>query len=297
MFETPTHPTPHWQIALREQFHAVGLAVRREALVLGGLVVAFTGLAIWSYLRALGNPNHNVSFDFVPFVALPLIFLGFLVPLSVWKGDEPFRRSYLWSMPTDRSRHTLLKSVNGWVWFMALIAAYLLWMLGLAAVTGSDIGVESSTVFVGNWDAPGEPSPEDFRRLRWVIPAWQWAVPFTAATIAYLLGSVVAIASDHPWRWFGGILIGMLLLTGVADAAELPWLERATHGIFEGPYGLGTTFSGTREVAESYTNAAGQTVQRGMMRPVFGLWFGSTLLWLALGTAGVLAAAFRHQER
>ena len=297
MLDTVAHPTPRWQAVTREQFKAVGLAVKREALVLGCLIVAFTGIFLWSYLRSLGNPNHNVSFDFVPTVVLPLLLLGFLVPLSVWKGDEPSRRSYLWSMPTDRSRHTLLKNFNGWVWFMVLIAAYLLWMLGLAAVTGSDIGVESSTLFIGNWDAPGDPSPEDFHRLRWIIPAWQWAVPFTAATIAYLLGSVVAIASDHPWRWFGGILVGMLLLTAFLEAAELAWLERVIEGIFGGPYGLGIAFSGMREVAETFTNAAGQTVQRAVMRPVFGLWLGSTLLWLALGTAGVLAAAFRHQER
>lgn len=309
MSETMLHPKPRWSAVAREQFRAVGLATRRDWLLfglgLGGLTVLFA--LLYARARAEGG---SFSFDFTPGVAIPLTVLGFIAPLSVWKAQEPSRRGYLWSLPPERGGHTLLRNFNGWVWFMALIAVYMLWALLMAWATGGDIGISQSTVMLAELprvDIPSEESIQrvravmgedsNFLRLRWAVPGWQWAVPFVAATAMYLLGSIIALASDHPMRWLGGILVGLFLLAAVVDATEWHGLIAVLESISDGRYGTNMLFDGNRGVAQQFTTRAGETVVLTVARPDLATWLATAAIWLGLGTAGTLVVAFRHQER
>ncbi len=308
MSEATLHPAPGWGAVAREQFRAVGLATRREWLLFALGLVALTVLLLVSYQRARAE-GGKLDFDFTPTIAIPLMFLGFVAPFSVWKGMEPSRRGYLWALPVERGGHTLLRSFHGWLWFMALIAAYLLWALAMAWVTGGDLGVERQRVLLADMSETGRAvgstehlqvvlaDPASWRELRWVVPAWMWAVPFVAGTATYLLGSIVVLASDHPWRWFAGILVGFFLLLAVSEAAELKGLKALLETVFGGRWGMEMLIEGTHDVAQTFTNRAGEVVQRNVERPALGRWLATAALWLGIGTAGTLLAGLRHQER
>jgi hypothetical protein len=270
-----TPPTPRWQAVAREQFRAVGVAVRPEATLLAVLIATLSVLALVAIFRARQNPAHNPNLDLSPEMLIPAIFLAFLAPLSIWKSEEPSRRSYHWSMPVDRSVHTLTKNTSGWVWFMIAMMAFILWGLLMALITGGDLGVERGQA----------------------IPAWRWIHPFVAATIAYLVGSTVVLASDHPWRWFAGIVLGFVLVTNILRAAGMPDLAMALQSVWEGNWGLEVALTGSTEVPTEVTRRDGTTMIRLIDRPDFHAWIRAALLWLGIGTAGVVAAAYRHQER
>lgn len=269
------HPTPRWQAVAREQFRAVGVAVRPEATLLSMLIAGLSILALVAIFRARQNPTHSASLDLQPEMLIPAIFLGFLVPLSIWKSEEPSRRSYLWSMPVDRGVHTLTKSTSGWVWFMIAMLVFLLWGLLMALITGGDLGLER-----------GQP-----------IPAWRWVHPFVAATVGYLLASAIVLSSDHPWRWFAGIVLGFVLLNGILQAAQLHELAAAVRSVWEGNLGLEVALTGSTEVPTEVSRRDGTTIIRHIDRPDYHAWIRAALLWLGIGTAGVIAAAYRHQER
>ncbi|CAN5641932.1 hypothetical protein BH23GEM5_BH23GEM5_05120 [soil metagenome] len=269
------HPTPRWQAVAREQFRAVGVAVRPEATLLTVLIATLSVLALVAIFRARQNPAHNPNLDLSPEMLIPAIFLAFLAPLSIWKSEEPSRRSYHWSMPVARSVHTLTKNTSGWVWFMIAMMAFILWGLLMALITGGDLGVERGQA----------------------IPAWRWIHPFVAATIAYLVGSTVVLASDHPWRWFAGIVLGFVLVTNILRAAGMPDLAMALQSVWEGNWGLEVALTGSTEVLTEVTRRDGTTMIRLIDRPDFHAWIRAALLWLGIGTAGVVAAAYRHQER
>jgi hypothetical protein len=283
------HPTPRWPAVLREQFSTVGIAARRDVALLALLLAAMMVLLVMIYLD---DPRDN--FDFVPQVAFPAILLGFLAPMAVWKGEEPSRRSYFWAMPVDRARHTLMKTLDGWAWFMVLVGTYLLWALAMAVLTGGEIGVEGTRVPMREGVRPTD---MDFHTFWWRIPAWQWLTPFTGATIAYLLGSIVVLSSDHPWRWFAGILFGFFLLVSLGEAGDVSWLERALRSVVEGRLGLEPAISGTLDTTQTLTTPAGRSVETIRSMPALRAWLTAMPFWLALGAVGVAVAAYRHQER
>ncbi len=269
------HPVPRWQAAAREQFRAVGVAIRPEATLLAVLIAVLSVVGLMAIFRARQNPAHNPSLDLSPEILIPAIFLAFLAPLSIWKSEEPSRRSYHWSMPVDRSVHTLTKNTSGWVWFMIAMMAFILWGLLMALITGGDLGLQREQA----------------------IPAWRWIHPFVAATIGYLLASAIVLASDHPWRWFAGIVLGFVLVTNILRAAGMPDLAMALQSVWEGNWGLEVALTGSTEVPTEVTRRDGTTMIRLIDRPDFHAWIRAALLWLGIGTAGVVAAAYRHQER
>ncbi|CAA9296462.1 MAG: Phytoene synthase [uncultured Gemmatimonadetes bacterium] len=276
------HTVPRWSAVLAELFRTVGIAVRREVALLALLLAGGTLVMVFAELR---YPREHI--DFVPAVAFPLILLGFLAPMGVWKGEEPSRRSYLWAMPVDRARHTLAKTVAGWAWLMVLVGIHLLWALGMAILTGGEIGVDGIGLPEG-----ARPTGADLHMVWWTIPAWQWLAPFTGATITYLLGSIVVISCDHPWRWYAGIGLFIFLLGDLTQSGMVPWLE----SLAEGPLRVESAISGTFQTTETITTPNGK-MKLPLSMPALGAWLTAMPLWLALGAAGVVAAAYRHQER
>jgi hypothetical protein len=115
------------------------------------------------------------------------------------------------------------------------------------------------------------------------VPAWQWLVPFTAASIAYLLTSIPIVGSEHPWRWIGGVIIGYVIALLVLDIVKLHDLNRALQKIVSGYYGLDAGIFGDVSVRPYGLSDADPT-----------RWLGATALWGAIAIVGVWLAARRH---
>lgn len=62
---------------------------------------------------ATGQAHGGMSYH--PMAAIPVALIGLLLPFSVWRAEDPARRSYLWAMPVPRGPHTLAKAFSGWV--------------------------------------------------------------------------------------------------------------------------------------------------------------------------------------
>lgn len=288
------HSTPARAEVAREQLRSVGLAVRRTGLLLGLLLLLVTGLLLYAYLRSLREPGYNVSIPFLPRMGYPLILLAFFLPMVVWKGEDPANRAYLWALPVERGWHQLAKNASAWAWLMIAVAALLLWGLIMALVTGGDVAVDTYSRFIG----------EDMRNAQdgdWVqivepVPAWQWAVPFTAATITYLIGSTVVLASNHPWRWYVGTLFGFMVLTAVLEITDWNAGERVVEAFFEGRYGLETVLSGETNVTTTYLSGAGEVRTSNGARPTLDAWLIATALWMGVASAATVVAAKVHRE-
>ena len=287
------HPTPAWSEVAREQVRAVGLVLRREAVLLALLLVAISALILVADSQGVGE--GAASFD--PEIAGPVVLLAFFAGLSVWRGEEPSRRAYFWSLPVDRVRHTLTRVGAGWVWLMVLLVSYMLVMLVLALITGGEIATGQGYAYIGERGPSAVPDTSLLREITWAVGVWEWAIPVVAITIAYLLGSIVAILSDHPWRWFAGIPLGfwlavvILLFTGMRPVAD------QLLAVLVGKFGLFTALSGEGSVIHEFTRPDGTTLQREISRPTLSSWVPAAALWLTLSMAAVFAAARVHQER
>lgn len=272
MSEVVLHPKPRWEEIAREQFRAVGIAQRRELALLAIGTLLLVLLFVYAIVRH-GPPEMDRS-NFPQILSLlvtPASLLGLFWPLSVWKDEGPTRRSYLGSMPVDRPLHTVMKSLNGWLWLMIVGLCFLAVVLLLFTVTGNARSIDA--------------------------PAYLWVRPFTAATTMYLLGSVAAILADHPGRWIIGVAIGYGVLMGVLSITELHEVRETLQGIVSGRLGLGTALTGTVEVPQARTLPNGRQIVAVIERRDFGAWVAALLLWLGLGSAGTVFAATRHLER
>jgi hypothetical protein len=288
------HSTPARAEVAREQLRSVGLAVRRTALLAGMLLLGVTALLLYGYIRAEQDPRSNFSFPFVPEVGFPLAMLALFLPMVVWKGEDPANRSYLWALPVERGWHQLAKNGSGWVWLMVAMAALLLWGLFMATVTGGDIAVKDYSQFIGEDMRSAQRG--DWRRIVEQVPGWQWAVPFTAATIMYLIGSAVVLASNHPWRWYVGVVFGFMVLSAVLEITDWTAGERVMEAFFDGRYGLQTVLSGEANTTGTYLSRAGEARTWNADRPALDAWLIATALWMGVAGAGVWIAARFHRE-
>lgn len=285
------HPLPRTRAVAAEQLRAVGTALRREWLLY------FLGLALFTLILALNelregrNPDLRSAFGLTPDVFLPLAILGLFAPMSVWKSEGPARRGYHWAMPVGRTRHTLLKCLAGWGWLMLLVASFLVWGAVMAWATGGPIGVWIEHR-IGTSQTGGL---QMLRTVRHGMAPWQWIVPFTAITITYLVGSILVLASDHPWVWLAGIFVGLLFLNATLTAAGADEAMRSLGTLLNGHYGLMPATSGMRVVPMEIP-VRGETlrVQHGV--PDLSAWLLSTLIWMGAAAGGVLWAANRHPE-
>lgn len=283
------HAAPRWAAVLRQQLRATGAAVRREAAVAALLLLALSLPVVLTHAR---TPGSATDMQFAE-VMLLAVLVGLFAPMAVWKGEEPSRRSYLWAMPVERSRHTLVKVLAGWAWLMAGVAAYVLWAVLVARLTRGELSLGDTRLPLHPLPEGGVPGPGDVFVHRWPVQGWQWLVPFVAATVAYLLGSIVVLASDHPWRWFAGITGAAVLVMGLGTAGA----QQALTGLVEGRYGLELLATGGYSREVPVPTPAGGVAHAGVFVPAPGAWRTAALLWTALALAGLLAAAFRRQER
>src|SRR3954464_15087910 len=81
------HPLPGWMDVLREQFASVGLALRREGAVVGICAAVFTAVIGWMRLQ---SSTANVPLS--PAEGIAMAMMALLIPMAVWKGEDPARR-------------------------------------------------------------------------------------------------------------------------------------------------------------------------------------------------------------
>lgn len=289
-FAPAAHRVPHAPTVIAEQLRAVGRHVRWEIGVLGILLLVMSGTMLVAHTSV---PGHRSDMQFAE-MALGACLIALFAPIAVWQGEEPSRRAYFWSLPVERGSHTLLKVLAGWVWLMAVVAGFLLWLSTLAWLTDGTLGLGTSLLPGREVWRTGDPLGAQIFYHPWRVAPWQWLAPFAGATVMYLLGSALVLSTDHPWRWIAGLLFAAVLV--VVLGTEIG--GRTVQAVSEGPYGLTMLIVGGREALGVPVRApTGRMLEVSAFVPDPAGWARAAALWTALSLAAVLAAAFRHQER
>jgi len=254
------HPVPERSAVVKEQVEAVSIAIRKEQIAFLLTLAVVVLLGIYSVLRGGDHPGPgHESIEYGPAATIPMTLVALLIPFGVWRSSDRERRAYDWTMPIAQSTHTIIRMLAGWLWLMLGVAIYLavlvLFQIVMVGLMGGSMRVD--------------------------VPAWQWLVPFTSVTIAYLLTSAAMIGSEHPWRWIGGIIIGYLIAMLVLDVLKLADIRHVLQLIVGGHYGLTAAIFGDLRLPYD-------------VNPSLERWLGATLIWGVLSIAGVWLAARRH---
>jgi hypothetical protein len=252
------NPVPGWMDVLHEQFASVGLALKREGAVVGLFAALFTAFIVWTQLQ-----HGAAAFPLSPKEGIAAAVMALLIPMAVWKGEDPGRRGYHHAMPVDQGAHASARVAAGLAWTLAGVAAFFGWMGLLAAVTGGP--VEN-------------------------VEPWQWAAPFAGATVLYLLGSALTLATSRPWRWLGGGAVAYFFLNAFRGLDATEPIADSINAIVTGRYGLTTVVTGlVRDVEDAHIGE--------WMVPDLGAWLTATFLWLAAGISVLLWSAYRQPEQ
>lgn len=242
----------------------------RRPLLLG---VALLALLVLSGDPWLADPKPRL----LTFWPLWLILIGPIWALAIFHNEGPSDRLYHWSLPVDRTAHTLARVAAGaaWLWIHlglllgagALVAAFDgdLWQLGLISAAG-------------------------------------WANFFTGPLLGYLLVSVLTVVSDYALRWLLGILflvpltlsllVEWLGLDGMVDTLTRP-LSSMDWGLM--PVMVGGLGSAVNELEHALLAMAdpGAMTRGG---PDVTYWWAATPLWILILAGLVALAASRHPD-
>jgi hypothetical protein len=184
MTEVTLHATPRGRDVVLEQIRALGLSLRRDALVVAvvlGIVTVFIAMDIVRGRAA-------TWFDSDDWAVLGIA--AFLFPFAVWRRENRFGPALLWTFPVDRRRLALAKVFGGWVWLMIALTIVFFWQVALAAVSGV-AGAETVSLQA-----------------------------FPGMTAAYLFGSALVLGLRHPLRWLLGTFSVLLLLGFFNEAID-----------------------------------------------------------------------------
>jgi hypothetical protein len=245
---------PSMGAVVAEQVRAVGLSLRREFIALAGLLTLVTASIVSLVMR---DPWRDSGMDLAPEILVPVVLVGALLPLAVWKSEGPGRRGYHRAMPVDHASHAMVKAFAGWSWLAAVLGVYLTWVVGMAIGTGGEVD------YVG----------------------WRWIAPVTAATILYTMVTALSLVARHPWRWLAAGPVGYTAISAMANAMPaLRPLEALIDSLFDGRYGL------LRVITGLDGNGPWQS-------PLgFGEWLAITLAWGAAAGTALLVASRRIPE-
>lgn len=294
------HPGPRPRDVLREQLRLVRTALRAP------FAVALAAAVVATLLFTLEIVADGEVVDFRPEQWILPGLLGLLLPLVVWKGEDHREDSLLWTLPVDRRKHALSRVFGGWIWLMVGVALFVVWLLGLALLSGGNILTEETLRFLPSAaiPAPGGPDPAAVRTVRWAPEPWLWLIPFTAATATYLLGSALALGATVRGVAGGAValFLGLLLIGAAGELSGSEWLtfapSRVARAFVYEPYGLATLLTASSEFfAAKITIGTGETVVLGRGVPEFGRWATAAAIWLAAGAVALWAAVGRHRER
>ncbi|MCY3705354.1 MAG: hypothetical protein OXH08_07610 [Gammaproteobacteria bacterium] len=276
-----------------EQLRVVGLAIRREGalaalvLVLGSLaLIAFSRMPV---LQAMvdGEVGQLVFDPGEPPWGFFAVLAALLLPCVVWKGERRFGDTPLWSMPVDHRRHTLLKVAAGWVWLLAILSAALVWVTLTVLASGGALGVDEVRLLVLDPAGAAAGTPGAMESVNWTTPWWEWALPFTSATAAYLLASTLMLATRRPLFWAAGLWFAGAVVLGIADIRDIDWIQRASD--FVAWYIGGDSFTRGMQLP-----TGGREVWT--LLPSIQMWTASSAFWIGLGLVGVLGASGRARN-
>jgi hypothetical protein len=209
MTDVALHPAPRWRDVVLPQVAVVGLGLRREALVLAAVLAVGTLLIGADVI--CGGPGFDSGEMF------PTTLIAFLFPFLVWRSDQRFGPSFLWTLPVDRRRLALAKVLAGWVWLMAALTVFSVWLLALGFLAGA-------------------PPARTVMR-----------VPFTATLALYLFGSALVLGLRHPVRWLLGAA-GVLFLMGMLGSV----VSRPDDSEWRYVPGSGAFFSAVNDMATAW---------------------------------------------
>lgn len=293
MMQPALHPTPRPRDVLREHLRALWIPLRIPAAVAAVLAVPVSLLAI----PEIPGPDGDIVFH--PERLLLPALLALVLAIVVWRGYDPFGAGFLWTVPVDRRRHALARVFAGWVWLMAAVTLFVLWLLAMTLLAGGGL-LRSETIRVlASGDSPLLPGA--LRTVRLAPQPLFWLVPFTAATAAYLFASALALGVRHPLRWIVGTALFLNLVAVTGDAANVEWLarlpSRVVSTLYDTPYGIDALLTARTQSATWWlTLPTGERFITWKSLPDPGQWAAATLLWTALGLALLWAAASRHRE-
>ena len=267
-----------------EQLRVVGLAIRREG-ALAALVLALGSLALIAFSRmpALQAMVDGEMRNFDPGDP-PWGFFAVLLPLVVWKGERRFGDTPLWSLPVDHRRHALLKVAAGWVWLMAILGAALVWFTLTTLASGESLGVNEVRLLVLDPVGATAGTPGAVESVNWTTPWWEWALPFTSATAAYLVASTLMLATRRPLFWAAGLSVAGAVVLWIAAIRDIDWIHRASD--FVAWHIGGDSFTRWMQLP-----TGGREVWT--LLPTVEMWIASSAFWIGLGLVGVVAASHR----
>lgn len=262
------HATPRWRTVAGEQLRMVALLLRGGGLLLLALLIALVALAAVQVASSLSAPAiHRVAitnFTFTPEVSVTVAFLALIIPLMVWRDEDPLQRGYHWLMPVSRRAHALARAFAGWVWTMVATFAFVLSIVLL-------------TVIVERISGQPQPYHPGFR-------AWEWLVPFTSASICYLFASAAAIGARRPLVWIFGVIAiyaGSILLL---VQRGMPEQARALMIVWAG-------YIGARAATFGVIPSADGSVLQDPLR-----WSAATIVWGGAALVLVWLMASRYRE-
>lgn len=274
------------------EIRTVGLALVRE----GALVAAaLAGVCILSTVTALRYREQLHAFPELLLMALPVALLA---PWAVWKGDPPFGRALLWTLPVRRQEAAAAKILAGALWLMAGVLLAMVSLMATAIVTGGSVGVNEVRMVGPFRDGIAGATP-----MPWSTPFWMWFVPFGAVLIVYFASSAALIGLRHPLRWAAGAAVAATLV-GVLAVNLGPYsalqhgvdgmLDRLVHGVA----GLDFAITGGSASLSEDVRAPGRgsaELWRGL--PSAGRWATALLVWLGAALLALALALRRHWER
>lgn len=288
MFSPEPRALPFRSI-LVEQIRVTGFALLREG------VLAAAALALISTIALFAAWRYDEQLYLEPELLLPPLFAAALLPFAVWKGDRPFDRAILWTLPVHRQRAAIAKVLAGAAW---LTLAMLVTFAALALVSlasGGGVGEHEVRMVEAVGGA--------LTRHDWRTPGWMWLVPFVAALIVYLIGSAAVLGFRYPVRWIAGLGVGAGLLLSAANNLGPPGgFERAVAQLWDwclnGPIGIDYLLSGGEGSLSYWRPGTGKRyVQIWAALPAIGGWALAAGAWFAAALALFGLAIRRHWER
>ncbi len=288
---SPDRPRPFGATFASEMVN-VGLALRRE------LGLAVGGLAVTCLLATVTSLRFHDQLTLFPELLLPGLVVALLLPWLVWKGDPPFGRAYLWTLPVRRQQAAIAKIAAGAVWLMLAMLLAFLMLAATSLATGGSIGVTEVRLV-----APFNSSIASATPTLWSTPLWMWAVPFGAILTAYVASSALFLGLRHPVRVVAAlaVIVALVMVLAVnlgADNALYHALGRFGETLIGGRWGLDFAMSGgVASLSEDVDVPGPGSKDLWVALPTAGRWGAALIVWLAGALLALALALRRHWER